>query len=281
MQGTKGHVTVFFIHIPKTAGTTMHDILGRQYAGRPSFKTGSRDHEVGPSLEAFTNMEAGSRDKLDLVRGHCVLAVEGLVTGPKQFVAFLRDPLQHFRSLYYYIRRATWNPHHERVARMAGLDEFLDHMVAYGFDNMQTRHLSGVLEAMLPTVAGEPVARPVDEALFRQSSSWLGRLDQVGLTDRFDESLLLMKDVLGWQRHCYYQVHNRTAGRPDVPLDPALLARFQEVQAWDIALHAQARELFARSVEGKGAGFEGRVRRFARMNALAQSAYRVKNALMK
>lgn len=281
MQNSRRGTTVFFIHIPKTAGTTLHDILGRQYAASRSFKTGSRDHEVWPSLETFSNMEADRRGQLGLVRGHCVLSVEGLITGPKQFVAFLRDPLQHFRSLFYYIRRATWNPHHDRVVRLAGLAEFLDYQVEYGFDNMQTRHLSGELGAMLPQVSGDPVARAVDAALYQQAVSWLERLGQVGLTDRFDESLLLMRDVLGWQRHCYYQVHNRTKGRPDTLLDPMLLERFEEVQAWDIALHAKAQELFELSIKAQGPGFAGRVRRFRGMNAVAQSVYQMKNWLVK
>jgi hypothetical protein len=268
--------TLFFIHIPKTAGSTMQDILGRQYDRRRSFTVAAHEDRVRASLEDFRNMDPDEREKLAVVKGHCVLAVDDLIQGPKRYAAFLREPFQHFKSGYYYIRRAHWNPHSERVQGINDLHEYLEYRVANGLDNTQTRHLSGVLDAMIPLEQGSAVTMPVDQALYNKAHGRLMALDHMGLTHLFDASLLMMKDGLDWRRHCSYQVQNRTEGRPDPMLDPRLEERFREVYRWDLALYEAAKSRFDQSVEGMGPGFMDRVYRFQQLNRLAQWGYRLK-----
>ncbi|HMC97885.1 MAG TPA: hypothetical protein VKG92_09535 [Flavobacteriales bacterium] len=277
MSDTRRHGTTFFIHIPKTAGMTMNDVLSRQYEPGRSFIISPHEIHVRRSLDAFRVLDPEAQNAFDLIRGHCALVVEGLVAPPKKFIAFLRDPFQQFKSSYYYIRRADWNLQHERVKRMGSLREFLDFQEEVGQDNLQTRHLAGVLEAMAVDQLNDPVR--IDDPLFNKAVAWLGRLDHVGLTERFDASLLMLKEGLGWKHHCYYQALNHTERRPDPLLDPDLHERFKEVYKWDLALYALARERFEKDMLAQGEAFQRRVSHFQQRNGIAQYAFRVKNRI--
>jgi hypothetical protein len=276
MSSPPKHCTVFFVHVPKNAGSTMQDILGRQYRGERSFTTAAHEYKVRGSLDQLRGMDAVEREGLDIVKGHCVLAVEGLIKGPKKFITFLRDPFQQFKSHYYYVRRAHWNPRHEEVRRMNGLAEFLDHQVEHEQDNMQTRHLSGELDAMISEVIGGKATVRADEGLFNKAMGWLQRMDHVGLTEHFDETLIMMRNGLGWRRHCYYEVRNKTLDRPDPELDDELIERFNEVYKWDLLLFKAAKERFERDVREEGGHLQRQVANFRRANDLAQYAYRLR-----
>lgn len=237
----------------------------------------AHEHRVLHSLATFRALPGSQRSSLAVVRGHCVLAIEDLVPHPKKYIAFLREPFQHFVSRFYYIRRAHWNPRHTEVKQLDGLMAFLEMQMENGLDNMQTRHLSGVLEAMVPLRPDDKIEMNVNEGLFDKAVKWLNALDHVGLTEQFDASLLMMKDGLAWPHHCYYQVQNRTKSRPDPFPDPILLERFKEVYKWDIALYALAKERFNQTLSAQGAGFAQRLSRFQSVNGMAQSLYWMKN----
>ncbi|MBX2977778.1 MAG: sulfotransferase family 2 domain-containing protein [Flavobacteriales bacterium] len=265
--------TLVYEHVPKTAGSTMHGIIGRQYRGATQFKVASTERERRASIQGFEAMSQQERDSLDLLSGHCALTVEHLVNRPKRYITFMRDPYQQFKSGFYYIRRAHWNQHHQDLIKMKDLREYLDYRVERGVDNMQTRYLSGVLDAVAPPEPGGRVERSVDEALFNKASAWLARMDHVGLTESFDASILLMQQGLGWKRHCHYQVQNRTKDRPDPALEEGLEERFRSVYRWDLQLYAQAKARFERDLAQAGPAFAGKLARFQLVNRLAQRIY--------
>lgn len=95
----------------------------------------------------------------------------------------------------------------------------------------------------------------------------------VGLSERFDESLLLFKRHYGW-KNIYYVKHNVTRERPlkeEVP--PEELRLIERHNELDMELYRYARERFERVIKDQGASFKRELESFRRANRLYARAW--------
>jgi hypothetical protein len=96
----------------------------------------------------------------------------------------------------------------------------------------------------------------------------------VGLTERFDETLLLLKRTFGWQR-IQYTRHNVTRGRPRRDsLDAETLAVLSEYNQLDIALYQYAQRLLADQICAQGPSFARALWAFQLANRFVQPVAR-------
>lgn len=232
--------TVIFLHIPKTAGLTLYGIFDRLY-GRARIYTfvGGRQR-LEQSLHTFTALSEAQRSAFQLIRGHVPFGIHEMLTKSFTYVTFLRDPVQRVISHYYYVRN---NPNHllyETVtSQNMSLETYVLSGINYELDNGQTRQLAGVTD--------EVAYGACDKDLLEQAKANLETYFPVaGLTERFDESLLLMRYFLGWQKYPYYvpqNVSHRKPVRSEIPAQTVkLIARYNEL---DSALYAQNQARFA------------------------------------
>jgi hypothetical protein len=157
-----------FVHIPKTAGTTLNVIfrqsLGRRYT---EFHPWSDDGRI--VSPADLQMLRRWAPWIKHLGGHHVRAYSGLehVATEICYVTFLRDPTARYLSDYYHLR-------HKR-GRVANVHEFLGNRA---WRNKQTKYIAGSedLEA----------AKQILTEKFRF----------VGLTEAVDESLVLLRSAL-------------------------------------------------------------------------------------
>jgi hypothetical protein len=164
-----------FVHIEKTAGTTLNAILRRSFGARhcdirlPLLKRRRDRHDHRAFVEAadLSRVRHLYRN-LRGIAGHNVKPYADLCTKYPQieFFTFLRNPASRFRS--HFLNRA---PGHTQ-------DAFDRWVAADWVHNWQTK-----------MIAGEPKAQKAID-LIRE------RFGFVGLTERFDESLLLMRQWL-------------------------------------------------------------------------------------
>jgi len=91
----------------------------------------------------------------------------------------------------------------------------------------------------------------------------------VGLTERYDESLLLMQRELGWRGWPTYKRANVTARRPAAEQVPAeAIAAICEVNALDVDLYDWAAERLDAQVRAAGARFAARLAAFKLLQRL-------------
>jgi hypothetical protein len=76
----------------------------------------------------------------------------------------------------------------------------------------------------------------------------------VGLTERFDESVVLLGQAFGWQNLVYEPV-NVWESPPPAELPPETLRRIEDENWLDRELYEFAKQRFARLVEGQGDDF--------------------------
>src|SRR5271155_2663578 len=94
----KSNQPVVFLHIPKTAGTTLTHILQRSHPARLVCKSTGMPEQ----LDALMEMPAEARAALSLVTGHFPYGIHRHFARPVTYVTFLRRPVDRVISAYYY-----------------------------------------------------------------------------------------------------------------------------------------------------------------------------------
>jgi hypothetical protein len=147
-----------------------------------------KDREL--TFPAHVRRALGRAD-LRAVVGHFWFGVHRHLGRPATYITLLRDPVDRVLSLFYHLNEDE-NPKME-------LEEFLASPPYREVDNDQTRRIAGVEPEL-----GKCTRRTLDLA----KDNLRRHFSVVGVTDRFDETLVLLKRKLGWAKHlCYYSKH--------------------------------------------------------------------------
>lgn len=176
-----------FIHIPKTAGSTLRRVLAREYGRQrvlyvePGNSAWNRHHTGEESLQE----QVAKRD-IRLITGHLPFGVHSTLRRACRYFSLMRDPVARAISEYYY---AHTYPHHSfrepiRSGRLS-LDEFI-HGSRHVAGGGQCAMLSGNSESRTGVAAAA-----IDNVQYS--------IAVVGTIERFEESILLMAKALGWQ----------------------------------------------------------------------------------
>ena len=179
---------VVFNHIPKTAGTTLRFILTQNYDPDETLFIDNYEH--------VAEMRACLKDRdrtrpLKLVYGHAAYCFAMEYKGPVQVVTFLREPFERLVSHYHYSQRVKEDANH--VYSSLGLEHFARKSLMDGY---QARQL------VFPMTRDE-IPRAFDKRgmVFRQAIQNLrSRVSFVGIVERFDESVVMLRHHLKWPR---------------------------------------------------------------------------------
>ncbi|MFC3886616.1 sulfotransferase family 2 domain-containing protein [Bacillus songklensis] len=183
-----------FVHIPKTAGSTLRSILKKQYD--------SNEICFGNKEEMILKLNDLSEEELEQIKcinGHILFGIhEHLSNRPYVYYTMLRDPVEHVISEYYYILREPHNMAHDKVKNMS-FEEFITADEFKGrTSNRQTCFISG--------------GRKKDLSIAKENLS--NYFSVVGITEMFDESVFLIGQELGWKDISYKKRKNVTKNRP-------------------------------------------------------------------
>lgn len=249
-----------FLHIPRTAGTTLNTLLARRFPPPTLLSLYTRE-----DFRRHAVIDRETLARVRLIQGHVLLGDYERFTfyeTPVRVFTFLREPVSRVISEYHFLR--TWPEQHlYALLREQGttLSEYVTSthkLLRYKGANFMTRVLSGL----------DPVERP-DEALERAKANLADRLVAFGLCESFNASLLLLADVLGLTDLLYER--QNVLRRPDA--DRASDAERELVAACnslDVALYAYARTRFEQRIAAKGRGFADRLARYERLLARFQ-----------
>ncbi|URM31155.1 MULTISPECIES: sulfotransferase family 2 domain-containing protein [Bacillaceae] len=201
---------IIFIHIPKTAGTSMRKTIENQYNIHQirSYYAGYQD--------AYNKLKGTPQSELSSVKwvqGHFRFGLHEAISHPVQYITMLRHPVDRVISYYYFLRE---NPRHPlyKQANSLNLKEFImdeDGIIQDGIYNLQTKMISGD-----GTPSIEKAKKNIEEHFL-----------MVGITERFNESLAIMRKKLGWNVP-YNHKHNVTRTRPKMAQVPAEVRKLIE-----------------------------------------------------
>jgi hypothetical protein len=248
----QGTPLLLFVHIPKTAGTTVTKILNLNEPGSRSRALGNvfkGSGGINPEVR-FRHLETNvpGWDDLRVVTGHIPFGMRDRFPKGRevQGFTFLREPADRTLSHYFGIRkrrRGSDKPGRYTSSALPA-EPTLEDMLELGYihDNLHTRMLSGA-----PEPFGEVTEQMLEDAKRNLGEEFVF----FGITERFDESLVLAKRRLGLKSILYRSSGSSSsagrvnASRPrgaEVP--PDLMQAAERCNRYDIELYRYAQDLF-------------------------------------
>jgi hypothetical protein len=250
---------LFFVHVPKTAGTTMRIVLLWLYWWNQLLWAKGNDY-LQDKAAKMSNVDLS---RVQLVAGHTRFGMHTVLPFDNfQYFTILREPVERVLSQCYYMAQ---KPTHrlyqviqqENLSTRALLEEGY-----ISIHNVQTYWISGA-----------------DISYFRDGTYYPDiiaqakqNIDQyftfVGLNEHFDESLVMLKHLMGWKRYPIYAQKNVTGTRrkqdKETEETVATIRRFNQM---DLELYDYAAKYFHQQLAAvKDADFDQEVAQLRRLN---------------
>jgi hypothetical protein len=243
-----------FVHIPKTAGTTLRGVILWKYRHQ-------EDHVIQlygdrPS-EELQRMPAQVRNRARMVIGHFSYGIHKYFSQECTYLTILRDPVERVLASFRWMIRRPGHPYYDPRKRDLGLEAFVSNPEQKGsVENGQTRLIAGV----------ESEDVDVSEKHLHTATRNLEHFVLAGLTERFDESLLLLHRNLGW-RNPFYVTRNTS---PDwtrrIPVSAGTIEMIRASNQLDYDLYEFASGMLNKSIQRHGRSFERDLRLYGMLN---------------
>jgi hypothetical protein len=230
-----------FYHIPKCGGTTVSRVIDRVYDSSVLQAVDPSKHKFETSLRALRQMDPESISKLRMIRGHQTYGLHKAFQRPCRYITVLREPARRFVSAYYHaIFREPASPLGQRLREtcltLKQLAEADDEVL--GRDYL-VRRFAGVPDA----------THAVDGTAFLELAkrNLASDFTVVGITERMDESVLLVSEMLHWKIRGY-RSHNLNKRYSANEVDLEVLKVFRQRNSSDVEFYEFAVSLFEKQM---------------------------------
>ena len=205
---------LFFLHIPKTAGSTLHKIIEKQYPSHEVFTIpGANPHK---QVDKIKQWDDSHKERIRVIKGHMNFGLHESMDKQPTYITILRHPIDRAISTYYYILRTPIHHLHEYVSsKKISLKDFVCDGLFTDMDNGQTRRLSGVSVGQFPGYKEVKFGQCYPELLEEAKNNLDRYFAVVGIQEKFDESLLMMQQKMDW-KNCYYVKQNVSKSRMEL-----------------------------------------------------------------
>ncbi len=250
-RSTSWQPLVAFVHIPRTGGGSVTSAISNAYARAKSVGNVQRNADrCHSTLQRIA-------DELDAWSGraladHIPYGLYARYLPPDtRYVTFLRNPVERVLSHYHFHARkrpeklrTIWGREDPAATVGEADDVSLEAGLARGisiYNNFATRFLWGA----------ESLEDELSPDALERAKANLDRFSFVGVTERLDESLVLLGRVLGVPLAGYHLRHVTERPKADAFPD-TLIRQIEQHNALDIELYRIARERFDAAADAAG-----------------------------
>lgn len=217
-----------FIHIPKTAGTSVRSLVASRHPGL-------RSGFVYKPVDRLTAWELRRLRVAEVVYGHYSFGFHEQLGVEGRYLTFVREPVARVLSMFDQLAKVDDNSCYRRIAAGEGIVELIESHATEMLNNHMTRVLAGPVD---PAPSNDP-------AMLERA---LGNIDDafavVGVVERMDESMVAIAAALGWPSASQPGYENRTIdARRDV--DPAARRAIEAANQLDLELYERMGERLA------------------------------------
>ena len=228
---------IFFLHIPKTAGTSLRETVQRAYPGKRCVLIYSQEAAYLRSIQKDVQ-------RAEAVYGHFSFGFNEVFGVEARYVTVLRDPIARVVSFFRHETQHDDNEYYQQIADGMTLIDLLRSEQCFQVNNHMVRIISG----------HDDIAITHDARLLRQAEANLeSHFDAVGITEEMDKSVELIGERLGWPRR-RSTVQRLNVGLEDKPfvLDDATRAEIIRFNTLDIELYRGVAQRFVGAVSAGG-----------------------------
>jgi hypothetical protein len=223
-----------FLHLPRTAGTTVGMMLRKRFPA--SVQYAIRSDDLAGNIERFKALPQADRHRIRYLRGHQWYGLHEYLAPGARYLTVIRHPVARVASHFEYVRRHSLQKLHAPV-NQRGLS-----LADYG-----RGELSGELrDGQVRWLAGIGDDRPLDRTHLDQAIDHIERMfDWVGITEQFDESVIALALRMRWL-HVLHRTRNVGSGPRAAALDSPAVRAIEANNALDLALYRHVTDAFNR-----------------------------------
>lgn len=217
-----------FVHIPKTAGTTLHKIISHQYSKNQIYI--HHDTE-GPPTQELADKIISSGAKV--IMGHFSVGLHDYFP-ELRYITCLRDPVSRITSHYHHARNDPDHYLHQSANHLT-LSEYASSGLSGELSNGMTRMIAGRMDFHYD--------KADESTLERAKQNIVNHFDSVLLSESFDPGVLMFASDRNWPAPYFVRRKvGRVVGSVPAPQDIEAIAKQNPL---DLELHAWAGDRFA------------------------------------
>ena len=232
------HRAIIFLHIEKTAGTSISNLIAKAHDPEAMLRIGST-----PELMQILSKPSGKR--YTAIMGHLFYGMHlfGLTYHPYAYYTMLRDPVDRLVSQYHYIRRTPGHHLHQLVnTNNLSLEQFArtnhhanQQVIRLGF---HIHHHGNRFE----------IGHTDKDILVTAKHTLVHGVKHFGIYEHFDESIDRLSALIGVSINAIPQENVSFNRQKVADLDRSTLDLIRQGNALDMALYEFAKQVFK---EGK------------------------------
>lgn len=252
---------IIFTHVPRSAGTSLMTILSREYPVGEQFYFYVRERggNTDEAVEEFARLPDERRRRLKVLQGHMSFGLHAHFDR-YTYITLFREPVSRIVSYYFYIlKQPSHYLHNIVISNQMRLETFITSGLSTEFDNIQTRQISGV--------TGVPYGRCTEKTLEAAKLNLVRHYAVVGLTERFDETAMLMKRHFGWHYPLYTRRHVGKSRPAREQISEEAVRLIEQTNSLDVALYRFAKKKFDALVAEQDDSFREELAKFRKYNA--------------
>lgn len=244
IESLKFHEALIFLQPMQTGDKALSRLLREHY--HPHQILHYNPHKQGEKLDYIYSLSEEEREHLRFLHGHLYFGFHQHLNQPCHYVTILRNLLSRVISLYYFIHQNS-NQNLPKTSRYATLRQYLE-CKCLELDNDQTRRIAGDISHQYAFGECTP-------ELLEVAKQNLRNFLVVGVTERFDESILVLTHALGLEKVLYSHSSDNSYKPKIEDVDSWDIEKIQHSNELDNSLYQYANELLDEKIQHMGDRF--------------------------